>query len=87
MLSNACKHAFSDREKGNICISVHALEDEQYELVVSDDGIGIPSAIDFQTAKSLGLRLVNILVKNQLNGNITLDRSSGTSYKIIFGDR
>jgi PAS domain S-box-containing protein len=86
LLSNAYKHAFSDRKEGTIGISLHMNKDGQYELQVSDDGIGIPPTIDLETAESLGLQLVNILVKNQLKGTMKMERSSGTHYTIIFGE-
>ena len=54
------------------------------ELIVSDNGVGIPEDVDFRKTESLGLRLVTILVENQLNGKIDLDRSNGTEFKIKF---
>ena len=85
LISNAFKHAFPHKKKGKIRISLQKYNNT-YELQVSDDGVGIPSPIDLSTAQSLGLRLVSILVKNQLKGTVTLDRSSGTQYRIMFGD-
>jgi len=54
------------------------------ELIVSDNGVGIPEDVDFRKTESLGLRLVTILGENQLNGKIDLDRSNGTEFKIKF---
>jgi len=50
---------------------------------VSDDGVGISKEIDFNNTKTLGLQIVNNLVR-QLDGSIELDRSNGTSFKITF---
>ena len=52
---------------------------------VSDDGLGFPTDLDFRNTESLGLQLVNILIK-QLEGTIELDRSSGTAFKITFAE-
>ncbi|MEL7669648.1 PAS domain S-box protein [Methanobacterium sp.] len=52
-------------------------------LVVSDNGVGLPENIDFTNTESLGLRLVNNLVR-QVDGTIELDKSEGTKFKITF---
>lgn len=57
----------------------------RYILTVADNGIGIPEEIDFQNTDSLGLQLVNILVK-QIGGCIELKRSPGTKYIICFSN-
>ena len=54
------------------------------ELVISDNGIGIPSDLDFRKTGSLGLHLVTILAENQLHGKINLDRNEGTEFTIEF---
>lgn len=54
-----------------------------FMLTVSDNGTGLPENIDFKNTESLGLQLVNSLVK-QLDGTIELDRSKCTNFKIIF---
>ena len=53
------------------------------ELIIADNGIGIPEGTDLENSKTLGLQLVNSLV-NQLEGKLELDFSSGTQFKIIF---
>lgn len=57
--------------------------DFRYVLIVADNGKGIPEEIDFKTAESLGLQLVNILVE-QIDGCIELKRNQGTEYTIRF---
>ncbi|MGB9978944.1 PAS domain S-box protein [Methanobacterium sp.] len=82
LVSNSLKHAFIHGQKGNISIKFHP-KGEKYELIVADDGIGIPENIDFENTKSLGLQLVNTLAK-QLSGNIDIYRDTGTIFKIVF---
>ena len=55
----------------------------EIELIVSDNGVGLPEDLDFKNSKSLGLELVNGLTQ-QLGGTIELDRSKGTEFKITF---
>ncbi len=94
LVSNTIKHAFPENKKGEITISMRRIEDQEsmpvqvsqagkIELVVSDNGIGLPEDLDFKNSKSLGLELVNGLTK-QLEGTIAIDRSNGTEFKIVF---
>jgi len=91
LVSNALKHAFPEGSLGEIQIEFRvdsalpdADESEQlFTLLVRDNGIGFPAAIDFQNTASLGLQLVNTLV-NQLDGVIELQPGSGTEFKIQF---
>lgn len=82
LVSNSLKHAFPEGRKGLIHVSLKALKDK-YELRISDDGIGFPENINFKKTDTLGLKLVNNLVK-QLEGKINMSRNHGTEFKIIF---
>ncbi|MDY9923224.1 PAS domain S-box protein [Methanobacterium sp.] len=82
LISNSLKHAFPKGKTGTLSVSLKT-SDEWNELVISDDGVGFPEEFDIQNSKTLGLQLVNILVK-QLDGKITLNRIHGTRFKIIF---
>ena len=61
-------------------------DDKNYELMVNDNGIGIPEGIDIAKTDSWGMRLVTLLAENQLRGKIALDRNIGTEFKINFQD-
>jgi len=82
LVSNSLKHAFLHDQKGKISINFH-LNSMKHVLIVADDGIGFPEDIDFENTKTLGLQLVNTLVK-QLSGSIAIHRDKGTLFKIIF---
>ncbi len=82
LVSNSMKHAFPDERKGNININFKET-DEEYVLKVEDDGIGFPEDVDFEKTDSLGLRIVNSLTE-QIDGEISLDRSEGTRFIIKF---
>lgn len=86
LISNALKHAFpSDRKsKKEIKITLQKREDKEIELIVADNGVGIPPDIHYREVQSLGLRLVTILVEDQLQGKIRLNRSKGTRFHIHF---
>lgn len=89
LTTNAMKHAFLEKQFGQICITVQSQYQEHQThnhvmLKVSDDGIGLPLELDWQNTKSLGLQIVNILT-NQLKGNIELTKKDfGTEFIVRF---
>ena len=54
------------------------------ELIVSDNGIGIPEEIDIRKTETLGLQLVLSLVERQLHGEVEVERENGTTFFIRF---
>ena len=83
LISNSLKYAFPKGESPQIYIELGRNEDELITLIVADMGIGFPDNIDFRNTESLGMQLVEALVK-QLEGTIELDRSEGTKFTIRF---
>lgn len=97
LVSNSLKHAFSGRKKGKIEIKLFSdktgnepsckekltEKGTAYTLIVSDDGVGIPEEIDFESSDTLGLQLVNILA-DQLDGSIELKGDKGVEFIIKF---
>ncbi|MCZ7402797.1 MAG: PAS domain S-box protein [Candidatus Methanoperedens sp.] len=84
LISNSLKHAFPLDKNGEIEISLSTYDEDMIELSVRDNGIGIPEGIDFRKTESLGLHIVNILVENQLHGEITMNNDNGTEFRIRF---
>ncbi|MBT3605537.1 MAG: PAS domain S-box protein [Candidatus Latescibacteria bacterium] len=83
LVSNSCKYAFPEGRSGEIYVRLKPIDNEHYELGVGDTGIGFPEDVDFQETESLGLQLVTTLA-DQLDGEIELDRSKGTEFRIRF---
>ncbi len=89
LISNALEHAFyfdGDRPtdwEAEIHIEVHQERDRQVNLIVSDNGIGLPPDFDFLNSNSLGLQLVDVLV-NQLDGTLAVNGQHGAEFKITF---
>jgi two-component sensor histidine kinase len=83
IVSNAMKHAFPGDRKGEIRIVMRENGKGQlHEIMISDNGVGIPPEIDFKQSVSLGLRLVSNMVEKQLGGRIELKRNGGTEFRI-----
>ncbi|MEQ8974049.1 MAG: PAS domain S-box protein [Coleofasciculus sp. C1-SOL-03] len=86
LVSNSLKHAFPDeREGGIVAIDCHQQSDGQIHLVISDNGIGFPEALDFQDTESMGFQVVCTLIE-QLEGTIELQRTPGTVFSIQFSE-
>jgi len=84
LVSNSLKYAFPDKRNGEIKIVLHSAGKGMIELIEADNGVGVPDDLDFQKTQSLGLHIVNILVENQLHGEITLNKDRGTEFRIRF---
>ncbi|HYG53495.1 MAG TPA: histidine kinase dimerization/phosphoacceptor domain -containing protein [Flavobacteriales bacterium] len=80
IITNAFKYAFAGRDTGTIAISL-TRGVNNFNITISDNGIGLPESIDLGNSKSLGFELVEILSK-QIEACIEVDRSSGTRYSI-----
>jgi len=85
LISNAFKyaHPLVKKNAGKITVSMKKNEENTVKLVVQDDGIGLPQSFDIDQSTSLGLKLVRILVKDQLEGNLNIIRKNGTRFEII----
>ncbi|MBF0554654.1 MAG: response regulator [Nitrospirae bacterium] len=84
LLSNAIKHAFINGEGGVIRIHFKSIREDEYEVMVKDNGIGMKEDIDLGAAKTLGLTLVHMLVETQLKGKFYYNIDSGTESHFTF---
>lgn len=89
LVTNAFKYAFPEHKpysKVNNCeIQVSAKWDGKvYNINVADNGVGLPDTLDWMNASSLGLRLVRMLGRHQLQGRIELDRTAGARFSLWF---
>jgi two-component sensor histidine kinase len=60
------------------------MKNSEIEIVVRDNGLGLPDDVDIHQPESVGLHLVKGLVKNQLDGQMEVRRDSGTEIRIKF---
>jgi len=79
LVTNAFKYAFKDKN-GHVYIRLYK-KNEKYILEVEDDGIGYDKN---QTKDTLGVVLVNTLVKEQLDGEIEYQTDNGVKVQVIW---
>jgi len=82
LVTNSLKYAFPDDRDGVISINL-SFENDKFNLIVSDNGIGLDKDIDLNNITSLGLRLINELGK-QLNAEIQIVNDNGFKIIIVF---
>ena len=85
IITNSYKYAFNRGKENRLSISINKQDKDNFKLIISDNGPGISGEFDIKKAKSLGLRLVNRLVK-QLQGSLNLTNENGAKFEIFFKD-
>jgi len=84
ILTNAYKHAFPENRPGNIYIRLKTRQDLSAEcLTISDDGIGLSAGFSIESCTTMGLQIVQILVK-QIEATLTISSPPGTQFSISF---
>jgi len=83
LVTNAVEHGFGSGRAGTVVVRVEHPAEDRLEVVVSDDGIGLP--VDFQVGGSgLGTQIVRSLVAGELRGRMEFGKSSsgGTEVRL-----
>lgn len=83
LISNALKHAFKNARNGFVYVGLRTVEEKKAELIVSDNGIGMPEGIVPGGNGSFGMQLLEVSIR-QLKAKVTIDRSMGTTFRIVF---
>ena len=86
-LSNVHRHAFPDGRDGTVRISLTWIEDDQLELTIRDNGVGLPddrgSSENEGRPGGVGLTLIEVLAK-QLKGSTDLTSERGVTLRVTF---
>jgi two-component sensor histidine kinase len=83
LLQNAVEHGFEEGSVGNVRLT---LQDEGDTVIVrvQDDGSGFPDNFSIEHAESLGLQIVQTLVKEDLKGTIEMRNGDGAEAIVMF---
>ncbi len=84
LVTNAFEHAFADQGPGKVRVAMGRIGSNDLELVVSDDGVGLPEQGDIEKVSSMGLHLVARLAKDQLGGTFEPSTDAGARFLIRF---
>ncbi len=84
LLQNALEHGYDQRTSGGTISLTFEDEGDRVKLQVHDDGRGLPENFDLDHVDSLGLRIVRMLVTEDLKGQIELQSDNGVSAVVRF---
>lgn len=83
LTQNAVEHGFANGTRdGHIMIGLHE-EPHSVQLSVTNDGIPLPADFDVTKLNSLGLQIVDSLVRGDLQGKFTLQSSGGMTSAVV----
>ena len=83
LVSNSLKYAFPDDRSGTIRIAISLVDEDYVELVVADDGVGLPDEFDVADGTTLGHTLIDSLT-HQLDGTLDISGTGGVRCVIRF---
>lgn len=88
VLTNAFKYAFKGRAAGTISLTCECRGEGAYQVIVADDGVGLPDGIEWPETGKLGALIVQSLKENA-RARLTVDShpGQGTSVTIAFVHR
>lgn len=82
LIQNALEHAFEPGREGEVVL--HAERSAaSLEVIVSDDGCGLPSDFSLDRAERLGLQIVRTLVSSELRGSLELQRRQPHGTRVV----
>jgi two-component sensor histidine kinase len=64
LLTNAFKYAFNGSESGTLTVRCLREGEDQYRVVVADDGIGLPDGVEWPVQGKLGALILQCLREN-----------------------
>jgi two-component sensor histidine kinase len=79
-ITNALKHAFNERQRGTVTVTVSA-NPRDVSLTVSDDGRGMPECA--APEEGIGVKMISLLAK-QLDGSAEFRSDEGTHVHVRF---
>lgn len=82
LITNSIKYAFNETQNGVICIRAEK-QGNVCTLQISDNGKGLPLDLEIKNLKSLGMRLVDGLVR-QIKGTWQTENDQGAKFVINF---
>jgi len=82
IITNSMKYAFAGRSDGVITVTA-SKKGDRIEIIISDNGSGIPENVTFENTTGFGMQLVGMLTE-QLNGSIKIERGEGTKFVLEF---
>ncbi|NQV30689.1 MAG: hypothetical protein HQ508_07370 [Candidatus Marinimicrobia bacterium] len=84
IITNIFKHA--NPKHGPLKLTIHVQQSKSYgiKIIVADNGQGLPEGFNLETASTLGLQLIRLLIEEQLDGKVRVSSERGTVMELSF---
>ena len=83
LVQNAIEHAF-DSAAPQGCVTIRAARSARWlDVVVNDDGRGLPEGFSLEKSDRLGLQIVRTLVAAELDGSLGMHAASGGGTDVV----
>ena len=73
LVQNAFEHAYTAGQRGEVVVQAERSA-KWLDVVISDDGRGLPPGFSLERTERLGLQIVRTLVESELRGSLSLRR-------------
>ncbi|GAB3220634.1 hypothetical protein GCM10027423_52540 [Spirosoma arcticum] len=84
-ITNALKYAFLGGRPGTVQVGLRSVAQTGCELLIADDGVGLPADFDPTRSRSLGMTLIRGF-SEQLGGELEVISPPGLSLRLLFQD-
>jgi len=81
LVTNSVKHAFPGEMPGEVRLEI-TKTGQEVELIIADNGVGLPEKIDVHNSPSFGLQITANMIEKQLHGSFQVNCTKGTEYLI-----
>src|SRR5690606_22131170 len=83
LVQNAAEHGFTGRSQGSVHLRLSETTD-RVVVEVQDDGVGLPPDFELNRSGSMGLNIVQVLVRDDLKGEVKLVSGDGVTATVTF---
>jgi two-component sensor histidine kinase len=82
-VQNAIEHAF-EPDAGQGCVTIHAERSARWlDVVVHDNGRGLPDGFSLEASDRLGLQIVRTLVSAELDGSLHMQAATAGGTDVV----
>ena len=82
LITNSIKHAFKGIKSPELNVTLQKNQDD-FKLIVHDNGIGLSDDFNFESPTSLGIEIIEALIE-QIDGRIEYHNNNGAQFDVFF---
>ncbi len=83
LLTNSFKYTFDKVDRMKIAVAIKKTDDEAYELIYCDNGLGLPKDFELKKTNTLGMNLIKDLSR-QIGGSVNYKFENGSCFTVKF---